>query len=195
MSCIAKITANFTTNCETMVVGGLETNVVLINREDIDLIATTFTANTLVCTNLQLKSGKTGYKIEGVKQSNGKNYSLVIKENMYNKFLHGIKATIFNPTAEGKLNLNNMNGGNFVAVVEQKWKGVGSKDAFEILGFTQGLELTVLTNNSSENDNAILFELASLEGYEEPNVPYNLLETNYATTKTAFDNLFIQAGA
>ena len=36
----------------------------------------------------------------------------------------------------------------------------------------------------------ISFTLESTEGFEEPTVPMTLLETDYATTKTAFDAKF-----
>ena len=71
-------------------------------------------------------------------------------------------------------------GGKYIVVVEQVWKGSASKDAFEILGLSSGLELSTMTNSSKENDNMIMFELASADGFEE------------ATTKTTFDALFAQ---
>ena len=192
--CTNLITAGFTIDCDALPIGGLESDIVLINRADVDVDAVTFDAsNRIKMTNLQLKAGKTGYGVAGVKQSNGKLYSLVVKENTYDKFTHGIRFTIFNPSAALKLQLQNMVGGSFVAVVNQKWKGVDNADAFEVLGYDAGLKLSVGTNNSNANDNSILVELASEANFEERNVPYTLLETDYATTLTAFGNKFIEA--
>ena len=194
MDCTNLITAGFTIDCDALPIGGLESDIVLINRADVDVDAVTFDAsNRIKMTNLQLKSGKTGYGVAGVKQSNGKLYSLVVKENTYDKFTHGIRFTIFNPSAALKLQLQNMVGGSFVAVVNQKWKGVDNVDAFEVLGYDAGLKLSVVTNDSNANDNSILVELASEANFEERNVPYTLLETDYATTLTAFGNKFIEA--
>ena len=50
-----------------------------------------------------------------------------------------------------------------------------------------------MTNSSKENDNMIIFELASVDGFEEPTMPKTLLETDYATTKTVFDAAFVEA--
>ena len=192
--CTNLITAGFTIDCDALPIGGLESDIVLINRADVDVDAVTFDAsNRIKMTNLQLKSGKTGYGVAGVKQSNGKLYSLVVKENTYDKFTHGIRFTIFNPSSALKLQLQNMVGGSFVAVVNQKWKGVDNVDAFEVLGYDAGLKLSVVTNDSNANDNSILVELASEANFEERNVPYTLLETDYATTLTAFGNKFIEA--
>lgn len=193
--CTGKITADILKDCDYLPVGGLELDVVLINEDDINRDAVTFdNANRLKMTNLQLKSGKTGYKISGVKQSNGKRYELVKKENAPDKFKQFFSGVVFAPSAANKLQLANLTvGARYIVVVEQKWKGASNAEAFEVLGYNSGLELATLTNNSRESDNAILFELASPDGYEEPNPPYTLLETSYAATKTLFTNKFIEA--
>jgi len=99
-----------------------------------------------------------------------------------------------NFSSDNKLQLQNMSeGGSFVAVLELKWKGVDNKDAFQVLGFRSGLSMSVMTWNTAENDGTVLFQLASLDNYEEPTVPLTLLETSYALTKTAFGNKWEQA--
>jgi hypothetical protein len=193
--CTGKIVANFVLDCDYLPTAGLTTNAVIINFDDIDRTATTFSnTNRVLMTNLALKPGKTGYLFTGVKQSNGKNYELVPKENLPDKFLHRFSGTIFNPSVENKLQAENLAlGGKYVVVVEQLWKGENNKDAFEVLGYGSGLILTELTNSSAENDNTIVLALANQENYEESGVPKNLLDTDYATTKTAYDNLFAEA--
>ena len=62
-----------------------------------------------------------------------------------------------------------------------------------MLGLTSGLELMTMTNNSKENDNMIMFELASSDGFEETTMPRTLLDVTYAATKTAFSNKFAEA--
>lgn len=192
VDCTGSLTADILFDCEYAPVGGIEQNVVLINKDDIDVVATTTDAtNRILVTNLQLKTGKTGYKLTGVKQSNGKAWELVKKENGPDKFKHRFTGVIFNPSAANKEQADSLSqGAKYVVVVEQVWKGANSLDAFEILGFSAGLELMTMTNNSKENDNMIMFELASVDGYEEPTPPKTLLETDYATTKTAFTNKF-----
>jgi len=192
--CTGKITANLLLDCDALPVGGLTVNTVIINLDDIDRTASTVNVtNRILMTNLQLLPGKTGYSFQGIKQSNGKNYQLVPKENLPNKWSHGFTGVVFNPTPENKLQVSDMSlGGKYVVVVEQLWKGVGSDDAFEVLGFFTGLELAEATNNSSENDNTIGLVFKSAEGFEEPGVPHTLLDIDYATTKAAFDNLFIE---
>lgn len=193
--CTGKITANFVLDCDYLPIAGLTTNAVLINFEDIDRVATTISStNRILMTNLQLKPGKTGYLFTGVKQTNSKNWALVPKDANIDKVSHVFNGTVFNPSVENKLQVANLAlGAKYVVVVEQLWKGEDNEDAFEVLGYFAGLKLNEATNSSTENDNTIALVLGSEEGYEEPSLPHNLNETDYATTKTAFDNLFIQA--
>jgi len=202
VDCTGHLTADIAFDCLNAPVGGIEQNVVLINKDDIDVTATTVSAdNRLQVTHIQLKTGKTGYKLEGVKQSNGKAWELVKKENAPDKFKHTFSGVIFNPSLTNKIQADSLaKGGKYVVVVEQLWKGAGNKDAFEVLGFTAGLELTTMTNSSKENDNMIMFELASADGFEETTMPktYYFADeddqpTGYAERKTLFTNKFVEA--
>jgi hypothetical protein len=195
VDCTGNLTADILFNCTNAPVGGIEQNVILINKDDIDVVNTTTDAtNRVLVTNLQLKPSKTGYLLSGVKQSNGKAWELVKKENAPDKFKHTFSGVIFNPSAANKQQADGLSkGAKYVAVIEQVWKGTNSEDAFEILGLTSGLELMTMTNNSKENDNMIMFELSSSDGYEETTMPRTLLDVSYAATKTAFTNKFLQA--
>ena len=193
MGCITQITGGFVINCNTLPLPGIDAHIVLINYDDINRGTTTFNAtNELLVENFALKTGKTGYLLEGVKQSNGKNYSLVLGENLPNRFKHGISGKILNPSVANKSQFQRIANGKFVAVIKQNWKGVDNKDAFEILGYESGLELVEATNNSTEESNTIVFSLANADGYEETKMPFNLLKTDFNTTNTLFTNLFIQ---
>lgn len=195
IDCTGSLTADILFDCTNAPVGGIEQNVILIAKDDIDLVNTTTDAsNRVLVTNLQLKPGKTGHLLSGVKQSNGKAWELVKKENAPDKFKHTFSGVIFNPGADNKQQADSLaKGAKYVVVVEQVWKGSSSKDAFEILGLTSGLELMSMTNSSKENDNMILFELASSDGFEETTMPRTLLDGDYTATKTAFTNKFLQA--
>jgi hypothetical protein len=197
VDCTGNLTADILFDCANAPIGGIEQNVVLINKDDIDLSATTVDAtNRILVTNLQLKPGKTGYLLTGVKQANGKAWELVKKENAPDKFKHTFSGVIFNPSAANKQQADSLSkGAKYIAVIEQMWKGTDSEEAFEVLGLNSGLELMTMTNNSKENDNMIMFELSSADGFEETTMPKTLLDVDYAATKTAFSNKFAQAEA
>ena len=194
LDCTGNLTADILFDCANSPVGGIEQNVVLINKDDIDTTATTTDAtNRILLTNLQLKPGKTGHLLTGVKQANGKAWELVKKENAPDKFKHTFSGVIFNPSALNKQQADSLSkGAKYVAVVEQVWKGTDGDDAFEVLGLSSGLEVMTMTNNSRENDNMIMFELTSADGFEETTMPRTLLDGDYAATKTAFTNKFSQ---
>jgi len=194
-SCTEELTADILLDCDNLPIAGLEVNALIFNKNDIDRTAVTFdVTNNILVTNFQLLSGKTGYKIEGIKQSNAKNYSLVVNENLPDKWLHQFNGIVFNPTADNKKQLNDLSkDGRYVVIIEQLWKGANDASAFEVLGYNVGLKLTESVNNSVENANGITLVLASEAGYEETDVPYNVLETDYTTTKTAFDNAWAEA--
>lgn len=192
MACEGLITADILFDCDNPSVGGLETDVLLINAEDLNIATTTVSGtNKILLTNLALKATKTAFLLQGVKQINGTSYELVKKEFGPDKFKHMFTGVILNPSAANKLQATHLSeGGKYVVVVEQKWKGASNADAFQVYGLKSGLELMTLTHNSKENDGTISFTLESTEGFEEPTVPMTLLETDYATTKTAFDAKF-----
>lgn len=195
MACTGLIDADLLFDCDDSSIAGLEVDVVIANRVDVDTTAVTYDGtNKVLMTNFQLKAGKTGYLLKGVKQVNSTNYELVIKETGTDKVKHIFNGLILTPSAANKLQLQNMkDGGDFVVIVEKKWKGAGDADAFEVYGIDSGLKLTASAYNSNENDGAITFSLTSEDGYEEPKYPVSLLETDYDTTKTAFTNKFAQA--
>ena len=195
MACTGLIDADILFDCDEGSVAGLEVDVVLINRADIDIATLAYDpANKLKLTNLALKATKTGYLLKGVKQVNNTNHELVPKETGVDKVSHVFNGLILTPSADNKLQLQNMkDGADLVAVVERKWKGAGDEEAFEVYGIDSGLILTASSYTSTENDGAITFTLSSQEGYEEPKYPLTLLETDYATTKTAFGNKFASA--
>ena len=65
------INADMLYDCLNAPIGGIETNVLLFNIDDIDYTAITRDAsNEDIVTNFALKTGKTGYLLQGVKQVN-----------------------------------------------------------------------------------------------------------------------------
>ena len=195
MACDGLITADILYDCDNSPLGGLETDVLLFNVEDIDISALTVDAtNGDIVTNFQLLAGKTGFLLQGVKQINSVSSELVKKEFSSDKHKHVFNGVVLNVSAANKKQINIMSGGSkYIAIVDRKWKGVDNKEAFLILGLQSGLELLTATFNSNENDGVLQFSLESTDGFEEPKLPNTLLETDYATTKAAFDNKFAQA--
>ena len=187
--------ADFVLSCDDKAQGGLENDVLLINRSDVDYSAITYDAsNKTIVTNFQLKSGKTGYLLQGVKQVNSTAYELVKQEFSFDTFKHTFNGVVLTPSSANKEQAEKLaSGGKYVVIVNRKYKGASNADAFEIYGLESGLELETMTYNSKENNGVISFALSSAEGEDETSLPKTLLETDYATTLTAFEAKFVQA--
>lgn len=195
LNCEDKLSADIQKDCDNRPKGGIETNVVIINFDDIDRSASTLDgSNDLIITNLATLSGTAGFNLEGVKQINGASFELVPNEEGFDKFNHVFEGVILAPSAANKKSYEEITtGGRYVVVVEKKWKGASQADAFEVLGWDSGLISTAGTWNTKEADGVIKFTLSSEAGFEEPTITRNNLETNYATTKTAFDAKYATA--
>lgn len=187
--------ADFVLNCDDRAKGGLESDILLFNRDDVDYDSITYdAANSNIVTNFQLKSGSTGYLLQGVKQVNSTAWELVKQEFSFDTYKHTLNGVILTPSAANKDQAQKItSGGRYVAIVNRKYKGASNADAFEIFGLTTGLEAETMTYNSNENNGVISFALSSVEGEEETSVPHTLLETDYATTLTAFEAKFAEA--
>lgn len=191
-SCDGLLTSDILFDCDNAMVGGIEVDVLLFNHKDLDKSTSTFDAvNKAKLTNLTLKTGKSGFLLEGVKIVNSIKFELVKKEMGPDKYKHTFAGMILNLSSENKQRLIEMSSGNTYAVmVELKWKGANSAEAFQLAGWDSGLELNVVSWSSAENDGIVSIELSSKEGYEESKPALTVYETSYALTSTAFTNKF-----
>jgi hypothetical protein len=190
MSCIEKLTQNITYGCNTSypAQGGLDGGfAVLINRADIDVTSLTRSGATI--TNLSLKSGATGYEISFVKQLSNTGNEFTVNDGL-DTFTHSFIGRVYGQGATDAERIYELSKGEFVCVVETKWKGAGAADAFKVYGINNGLKMAEGSQTTLENDGSFLFTLSSVENFGEQ-YPYNVyLETDYTTTKTKVDNLF-----
>lgn len=196
MSCLTDtLAANIAVNCDYLSIAGIESDVVIIPKANIDRTASTFdAANRMLMTNLQCKSGTSGFKIEGIKQLQGYNQEFVPSDDSLDRYRHVFEGVIMTPSAENRLQASKLAKGEaYVVVINKKYKGENDEDAFVVLGWDSGLYVTALTENSRENDAAIRFTLSSKDISLEYDAIRNLLQTDYATTLADFDTQFAEA--
>lgn len=190
MSCINKLTANISYDCssENRAKSGLETKAVIINAVDIDRTALTQSGSTV--TNLSLLSGTTGFSISWIKQLANTGSEVALNDSGVDTFSHSFACRVFGQSAEDAERIKELLEGEFVVVVETKYKGTANADAYKIFGLENGLKMAEGSFTSLENDGSFVFTLKSQEGFGE-SYPYKIfLETNYSTTKAKFDALF-----
>lgn len=195
LNCNEILTADIAKDCNVKPVGGIEVNVVLIPFASIDKANSSIDAgNNLLIEEIITLSGTSGYFVEGVKQSQGASFEMVKKEDSFDMYKHTFSGVVLTPSVANKKSLSEVaSGSRYVAVIEKKWKGVSDADAFEVLGWDSGLEIQEMTWNTKESDGIIKFVLANADGYEEPEMTRNFLDTDYATSKTTFNNKFATA--
>lgn len=189
MACINKLSGDVPFNCDDKPKRGLAGGrAVIINYDDIDFGSTTVTGATI--SNLALKSGATGYKLEWYKElaSAGAEYTPNAED--IDGFSQSFLARLATTSATSAERAKELKAGRFVVVYESKYQGVDQAEAFKVLGFEAGLELSEMTTNTNENSSSILFTLSTKEGsYED--FPYNIfLATDYATSLTEVEALF-----
>ena len=190
MSCINKLTANISYDCSSAnrAKSGLETKAVIINVADLDRTSITETGSTV--TNLSLNSGATGFSISWIKQLGSTGSEVALNDSGVDTFSHSFACRVFGQSAEDAERIKELLEGEFVVVVETKFKGTSNADAYKIFGLENGLKMAEGSFTSLENDGSFIFTLKSQEGFGE-SYPYKIyLETDYATTKAKVDALF-----
>tara|TARA_R110002012_G_scaffold106905_1_gene248490 strand:+ start:253 stop:843 length:591 start_codon:yes stop_codon:yes gene_type:complete len=194
-TCIPEITDDLLFDCDNRDLQGIETNLVLINRNDIDFGTSVINAtNSKIIDSIALKSGKTGYTLQGIKQLNSFLAEVVTNDEGLNRWRHNLNARVYNLTADARKQIDLIaDGANLVAVLEKKWKGASQAHAFIVLGWGTGLEIAEGSENSNENDGSFVMRLASSELALEAEGPKNYLDTDYDTSSTAFGNKFAAA--
>lgn len=194
--CAGEITAGFLFDCDAPPIAGIEQKLVLINVEDVtSIVDAVAPLNKSQITDIILAATKTGYEVQGVKQVLNFTNSLDAPETSSNGVIHSLSLRVFTPSVEARAEINNfIQGSKVFAVVERKNKGTDKVDAFLFFGQRHGLILSELTDDANENDGTIGLVLSTPPGLREPFLPKVYLDTDYATSKTAFDNLFEAAG-
>lgn len=193
MGCFTdKLSADIVIDCDNIAIGGVEDDIVLIAHEDIDKTASTINAsNRLVLDDLSAVSGKSGFLVSGIRNAQGFLSEFVPSEETLDKWRHVYDGVIATPTSTNRLEASKLaKGKSYVAVVRTRYKGIAKADEFKVLGWTNGLYITAMTENSRESDGMIKFTLSSKDAYLEHDMPRILLETDNATTLIAFNNKF-----
>lgn len=183
------IASGFAANCDTAPVAGLEVDVWLMNREDINLSGCTITGRKISV--IALASLKEMYKFTGFKSSNNSAINLNLGKYK-NNWIHTMGMIVFDNTPDTKTNIiEKLADANLVAIVRNKWKGAASAHEFEVLGWSVGLEASVSEKKSDDTDTqgAWKLTLASPKDQYEDNAGYIIDYGSQASTLAAIEAL------
>lgn len=176
------ISGGIAPDCNNPLVGGLEVELILLNKDDI--ASYTFNnTNPLVVEAITRVATKVGYYFEGIKFSNSAKATLV-KGKYQSNFDHELNMVVFKVNGDAKKQLELLAKSLVVAVIRYKFRGNAGDSAFEILGREQGLELMTLERDSANADTqgAYSIQLKTPAEGKEAHLPAPFYKTDYATT-------------
>ena len=186
-----KIIADILYDCNKPPKGGIEQGIVLINRSDIDKALTVVDSDVATgkhsITSLVLKTGATGYLIEGIqsKQIFMAGYTINVADDQPDDFTHTINVRLFNCNEQSSSIVNNLAvGADLVAVARHK------NGCIEVYGFDGGLKVSEGARSSSENRGSTTLTLSSVGVDTESKTPYIYNAGDDATNLANFNAKF-----
>lgn len=194
--CNSLIKADIAFDCDALSVRGVEDTAIIINRDDIDMVQTTFdTTLKNVITNLQLKAGKKGYQVVqlGATPFNGAKTDLVVG-TFRNTYTNELPIAILSndPTTLANIVEPLNSGAKFVVIIKNKTAGGDEKALYQVYGYAQGLVASAGANEkySEETDGGWLTTLT------ETGAPHPALffyKTSAEATEAAIESLLNEA--
>lgn len=188
MACGAGLVSGIDEDCSPPV-AGLEVEMWLMDRAEIDLANTTVVDRTI--TAIAMNSGKYAYKFVGKKTSNSSSITLA-PQKYKNYWTHSWSGIIFSNTAATKKDIIEvLAAANVVAVVRNKWKGTDSATEFEVLGWDVGLEMSVGEKKSDDADTQSAWKvtMSSPKDQFESNAGYLLAGANQTAILALIEGL------
>lgn len=188
-SVCGSISSNISPDCDYPLVAGVNDELILINKDDIESV-TKNGGNPLIIEDMLLASGQSGYVWEGKNYSNEPSHTFV-KKDFAEVYEHSIKFKVFKNDGATKKQLELLAKGLVVAIVLNNHKGASGNSAYEIYGLDSGLVLVAHQRNVTDDatQGAYDLELKSSPKSPEPHVPASFFITNFATTKAIVDGL------
>lgn len=186
--CEYLIAQDIQANCAQPIFTGLEPIGYIINRNDIKGIVE---ADGKV-SSISLKTGKKAYQIQQMGQQpfNGTNSEMQQGDvmNTVNKVVSFI--VLDNSPSVSEDIIKPMLNGEFVVIIENKYRVDKSENAFEIIGLDKGARATNVTQNKYENNAGWVCELTESE---TPNPSKFVWDTDYDTTAAMLEALLTTA--
>ena len=188
--CLGKIAANIDQDCDNPRVSGYESVALIINRDDIDWSSLTVdSSNPRIVKTLALNSG-TGIKPYVIYNPrvnpapfNGTQTEFSSDANNYTKTLQFYFEGIGGASAKDVV--EPLKSGSYLVILQRKdHRGDGS---FQIMGYQSGLVASAQVQD--EETGYWLMTMTT----SEPSAEIAFFNTDFATTKAAFDTLLAQA--
>lgn len=141
--------------CDDLIVRGLESDGLIINRSDIDFAATVFDSqNPNIINTLVLKTGKKGYEVNQLGNTPFTGVQSTLEVGTYrNTWTHAIPIVVLSNTPEVAHDIiDGLSNGTFVVILRNKFKGANGDAEYQVYGYTQGLVASEGTNDKYSED-------------------------------------------
>ena len=141
--------------CDDLIVRGLESDGLIINRSDIDFAATVFDSqNPNIINALVLKTGKKGYEVNQLGNTPFTGVQSTLEVGTYrNTWTHAIPIVVLSNTPEVAHDIiDGLSNGTFVVILRNKFKGANGDAEYQVYGYTQGLVASEGTNDKYSED-------------------------------------------
>lgn len=141
--------------CDDLIVRGLESDGLIINRSDIDFAATVFDSkNPNIINSLVLKTGKKGYEVNQLGNTPFTGVQSTLEVGTYrNTWTHAIPIVVLSNTPEVAHDIiDGLSNGTFVVILRNKFKGTSGDAEYQVYGYTQGLVASEGTNDKYSED-------------------------------------------
>ncbi len=167
-------------------IAGVNSDVILINYEDINRLSLTIDKN--VVSNLELKAGTKGYKFECRDGSPVGEYNLV-RGTYLPGWEHVLNLVTLVKSQEIKDTIETLSFAKVVAIVDNKERGAADEVRYEIYGLESGLEL-MESNNTTEYADEVVYNIKLSTGDAKENaMPRSAYKTDPTTTETWINGL------
>lgn len=193
--CVSLISAGIVPNCGDPITKGYEHKGIIINWDDIDFTATTFSgANTI--SDLVLKDGKKAYEIvqRGNTPYTGSTSELAVG-TISNTVTKNVQFTILNKGPKiAETVIDPLFNGKYVVILENTWKnlsatqGTKGDSSFEVFGIKQGMFATAATRDPYSSDTQGGWQVTMTET-ESPVAEVYLFKTSYEATLAMINSL------
>ena len=177
--------------CDDIIVRGLESDGMIINRSDIDFAATVFDAqNPNIIKTLVLKTGKKGYEVNQLGNTPFTGVQSTLEVGTYrNTWTHAIPIVVLSNTPDVAHNIiDGLSNGTFVVILRNKFKGSTGDAEYQVYGYTQGLVASEGTNDkySEDTDGGWIITLQETGARMSAMFLFN---TDAETTAAAYESL------
>ena len=191
-TCESLIAQDIKIPCEDQVTKGLESDGLIINRNDIDFAKTVIEGN--VIKTLVLKTGKKAYEIrqEGANPFTGTKTELNVG-TYRNSWKNTVAIVVLANTPDVCSNIiDGLANGKFVVILRNLSKGVDGGAEYQVFGFAQALKAASGENDKYSDDTEGGW-LVTLEEESVPKAAYFFFDTSSETTAAKYQSLLTEA--